>query len=305
VYDGSLSYPSPTPGPVVTIGNFDGVHLGHRALLARVQERARTLGAPVCAYTFEPMPVEVLRPLQRMPRIQSLEERIATLGDAGVDQIVVERFDREFSNREARWFAEEVLGRRLGCRAVVVGWDFRFGSGRSGSVEALREWLGVPVEAFGPWTLGDEVVSSSRIRGMVARGEVEAAARLLGRPHRVTGTVIRGDGRGRQLGFRTANLAVSTELLPAPGVYAVWVSLADESVHPGVMNHGVRPTFGAGLSTEVHLLDGDRDLYGQSLGVSLNARLRGEQRFSSVDALKTQIRDDIAAARRQLGEGTS
>jgi riboflavin kinase/FMN adenylyltransferase len=286
---------------VLTIGNFDGVHLGHRALLERVIARARAEGRTSCAYTFHPSPVDVLRPDRRPPRIQSLEERVATIAGLGVDRVVVERFDRAFAEHDARWFAEEVVQRRLRAVAVVIGWDFRFGRGRAGGPAELVSSLPVDVEQVGPILVDGDPVSSSRIRQLVRDGDVAAAARLLGRPHRVTGEVVVGDGRGRTLGFPTANVAARTELLPALGVYAVRVDVGGPAALQGVVNLGVRPTFdGHGTRLEAHLLDFSGDLYGQTLRVEFVARLRGEQRFASLQELVDQVQRDLRAARRLL-----
>lgn len=299
VFDGSAAYPAPSPGPIVTVGNFDGVHLGHRALIDRARAVAREQGRPLCVYTFWPPPVAVLRPELKPLQIQSKDERLASLAQAGVDQVVVERFDAEFSKHDAAWFADEVMGRRLGAAGMVVGWDFKFGRGRAGHADLLRERLGIPVEPFGPWTLDGEVVSSSRVRELVQQGDVGGAARLLGRPHTVSGEVVKGDGRGRTIGIPTANLRVTTELLPADGVYAVRMLVGGQRV-PGVANVGVRPTFAAGRSFEVHLLDFDADLYGRTVAVELIERIRGERKFSGIQELVARIHADIAEARSKL-----
>jgi riboflavin kinase/FMN adenylyltransferase len=298
---GSEAFAGSAEHPVVCIGNFDGVHRGHRALLARVVELARTAGAPAVAYTFDPLPAEVLAPERASLRLQTTEERVAALLSAGIDTVVIERFDREFASHNPEWFVRTVVQRRLGASQVVVGWNFRFGSGRAGSVEDLARWSAVAVEPFGPFHVGEEVVSSSRIREAVLAGDVERASRLLGRPFRIAGTVVSGDGRARTLGFPTANLYLSSPLLPAPGVYAVRVPRYGTSLL-GVMNIGIRPTFQAGFSVEVHLLDAAMDLYGEVLHVECVARIRAERRFDGVQSLVEQIRSDIAEARVLLAE---
>lgn len=281
------------PGGVITIGNFDGVHIGHRALL----ERARSLGrGPVIAYTFHPAPRDVLRPDNGIRRIQRLQDRVDTLLEAGADTVVVEPFDLAFAARTPESFASEILTDRLRGTAVVVGWDFRFGRGRAGNAEGLRELLDVPVEQVEAVHFEGEVASSSRIRGLIEAGEVEAAARLLTRPHDIVGTVVHGQSRGRALGFPTANLRVQTPMLPADGVYAVRVG-----EHHGVANLGKRPTFeGAPPSVEVHLLDFDGDLYEQELRVAFVQRIREERTFDGVEALVEQIGRDVSAARGML-----
>lgn len=293
---GSGAWPAEAARPVVTIGNFDGVHLGHRALV----DRSRREGPPVVAFTFDPAPRDVLRPDNGIPRVQRLEDRVARLVEAGVDHVVVEPFDVDYAARGADWFAEEVLGRRLRAAAIVVGWDFRFGRGRSGTAEGLRAWLGVPVHEVDPILLDGEPVSSSRIRDAVRHGDVELAARLLGRPHEVVGAVIHGDARGRTIGFPTANLDVETALVPAPGVYAARVPV-DGLIRDAVVNVGVRPTFGAtDPRFEVHLLGGGRDLYGETLHAGLVAKIRDERKFDDVQALIAAIHDDVTRAREIL-----
>lgn len=303
VYRGSTDYPPTALGPLVTIGNFDGVHRGHRALIRRTMARARERGVPSLVYTFEPAPRDVLRPDNDVPRIQCLDDRIASLEAVGVDAIVVEEFTKEFGARGPQWFAQHVLGERLRAAGVVLGWNFRFGTGRTGNVASLGGWLDVPVEAFGPWRVDGDVVSSSRIRMATRAGEVALASRLLGRPHIVRGTVVSGDQRGHQLGWPTANVRTRTALLPAEGVYAVQVDTGDGVLRGGIANLGTRPTFvssGAPV-LEVHLLDWEGDLYGRELRVHIAARIRDEQSFADVDALKERIALDARDARRRLG----
>ena len=300
VFQGSESYERRVVGPVVTVGNFDGVHLGHRALLGRLAEQAAAAGTIGAIVTFDPPPVELLAPERARPRIQTLDDRVAMLTDLGFD-VIVETFDRAYAAHGARWFAEEVLSARLGASAVLVGWDFRFGHGREGDTASLRAMLPVTVTSFGPWRQGDFVISSSAIRKAVLAGDVVEAAGWLGRPHRVVGTVVPGDGRGRTIGFPTANVAARTPLLPAHGVYAVRLVVGGEAL-PAVMNYGSRPTFGGGAPTfEVHVLDRTLDLYGQDVGVDLISRVREERKFAGVDALVAQIGQDVAAARSLLG----
>ena len=303
VFHGSEAYPSLNSGPVVTIGNFDGVHLGHRALLNRTLQLSASLQCMSCAFTFSPAPRDVLRPENPVLRLQRTEDRIASLLGAGIDQVVVEPFDMTYAKRDARWFAEEVLTKRLNASAVVVGWDFRFGRGRTGGFEELSTWMNVPVEQVQALKVDGEVLSSSRIRFAVHDGFVEKAARYLGRTHEVVGTVVAGDGRGKHLGFPTANIATETPLVPKDGVYAVRVfGIADEALD-GVCNIGGRPTFGAGpRQVEVHVLDAVGDFYGSKVRISFETRLRDEQRFEEKEALIAQIKDDVARARGWFAE---
>lgn len=300
LFHGSATYPTDAR-PVLTIGNFDGVHYGHRALLGRVRDEAARLGVPACVYTFEPPPRRVLQPEQSPPRILNLEDKVALLGQAGIDHVVVERFDLELAAQSPEWFATEILGKHLHPTAMVVGYDFRFGRRRAGDMALLRQMLPtLPIEAIERVMYADKVASSSRVREAVASGEVALAAELLGRPYSFPGLVVRGDGRGRTIGFPTANLSFEAELLPAPGVYAVRLQVGDERL-PGVANLGFRPTFGGhALTVEVHLFDFAGDLYGQRVRLEMVRRIRPEQRFSGVAALVAQIGLDVARARELL-----
>ena len=299
VHRSSLEVPSSDPGPVVTIGTFDGVHRGHQALVARARALAGAEGR-VCAFTFDPSPRDVMRPDHGVPTIQSVDDRVAWLGRAGADDVLLEPFSLDYAQRSAEDFAHEVLRDRLGATGVVVGWDFRFGRGRGGGVDTLRAALDIPVVQVEAVEIAGAPVSSTRIRQRVRDGDVSLAAQLLGRPHELVGTVVRGDGRGRTLGIPTANVRPDTELCPAPGVYAVRATW-DGGAADGVANLGDRPTYGPTEGRlEVHLFDVDVDLYGRELRVGFVSRIRGEQRFDGVEALVAQIHDDIATARRVL-----
>jgi riboflavin kinase/FMN adenylyltransferase len=300
LYDGYRSVPP--RDRVVTIGNFDGVHLGHQALLRTVVERARALGVPATAYTFHPTPAEVLRPEVAAPRLQEIDDRLAGIAACGIDEIVVERFDRDFAAMDPATFAARVLRDGFGAREVVVGWDFRFGKDRGGDATALQAALDVPVVQFAQWKIGDELVSSSRIRASILDGDVAAAARLLGRPYTLAGPVVHGDHRGRTIGFPTPNVQVRPNAVwPAYGVYAIRARHGEDR-YDGVANLGVRPTFGTNApSLEAHLFDADADLYGERLEVGFVARIRGEKKFAGLDALVAQIREDAAVARALLG----
>lgn len=300
VIHGAESHPHDGPGPVLTIGNFDGVHLGHQHLLRRLVEVARGAGAPSAVLTFDPAPRDVLRPDNDVPRIQALEDRIEALGAVGVDRVIVHPFTRDLASLEPRQFSDRFLAGHLRVSGLVLGWDFRFGARRAGTPADLRAFLPVPVEQVEALHVGDAVASSSRIRDLVREGHVAEAARLLTRPHRLRGPVVPGDQRGRNLGFPTANVAVETPLRPAHGVYAVRVQV-DGVTRDGVANYGRRPTFGGGAPLlEVHLLDFEGDLYGRPLAVDLVERIRGERKFDGLDALVRQITADRDAARALL-----
>jgi riboflavin kinase/FMN adenylyltransferase len=280
-------------GPVLTIGNFDGVHRGHRTLLDATRRVATETSAPAVALTFDPAPRDVLRPDNGIPRIQSMRLKLVHLAATGLDAVVVQPFDLALAGLEPEVFAQRILADDLRVQALVVGHDFRFGHRRAGTAETLRA-LGVPVHVVPPLTDEEGIVSSSRIREQLSAGDVAGAARLLGHDHEVEGLVVEGERRGRTLGFPTANLDVEGGLLPADGVYAVRV---DD--RPGVANLGRRPTFaGDARRLEVHLLDFDGDLYGRRLVVSFVARIRGERRFATIEALRQAIAADADAARR-------
>ena len=301
--------PRPERGCVVTIGAYDGVHHGHRALIRRVQHMAAELECATAVVTFDRHPAVVVRPESAPKLLTDLEQKLALLEDLGVDYTLVIRFDKERSQESAEDFVETVLVGCLNARAVVVGHDFKFGHDRRGNVELLQRMgseydfdvLGINLEHDPD---EDETVSSTRIRKLLEAGDIDAAARLLGRPHEVRGTVAQGDQRGRELGFPTANVAVPAEiLLPADGIYAGWYERPDGSVHPTAISLGRRPTFYERAETsllEAYLLDFEGDLYGEPARVRFITRLRGEQKFDSVDALVAQMEQDVASARERL-----
>jgi riboflavin kinase/FMN adenylyltransferase len=294
---------------VVTIGVYDGVHLGHRALIGRVRAMAAELGASSAVVTFDRHPATVVRPDSAPLLLTDLEQRLELLGSTGVDYTLVIPFDRDRAAESADDFVREILVEKLGCVAVVVGHDFHFGRDRGGNVPMLQEMgadLGFDVLGINLVADDDasEVVSSTRIRGLLREGDVAGAARLLGRPHEVRGVVQHGDARGRELGFPTANVAVPADiLLPADGIYAGWYERPDGTVHPTAMSLGRRPTFyaDADLSLlECYLLDFDGDLYDERAKVRFVERLRGEVKFDSVDALVEQMSHDVDEARTLL-----
>lgn len=302
---GAFALDPPLEGAVVTVGTFDGVHLGHQALVGRAVARARALGLPAVVYTFDPHPARVLVPAKAPPVLLSIEERARVLLEVGADLVVVEPFDRSFSEVSADDWVERWLVARLAPRAVVIGFNFTYGRARGGDpahMGRMGHRFGFEVEVVGAVAAEGDVVSSTRVRALVSAGELEQVARLLGRPFALTGVIEHGDQRGRTLGFPTANLAPEGEILPKNGVYAAFAVLPDGRRAPAVCNIGQRPTFaGRDVRVEAHLLDFEGDLYGQRLRLDVVARLRDEQRFAGLDALVTQIRADAARARSVLG----
>ncbi len=293
------------PRPVVTIGNFDGVHRGHQALFATCVDRAKALGGTAMALTFEPHPMRVLRPAVNLPLITPLEQKLELIAAHGLDVALIIRFDENFANLSADAFVDKLLKGRIGVAAVVVGYDFAFGRKGLGDVDLLHskaETHGFEVHAVGPVIVDGRPVSSTRVRQVVHQCDLAAARRLLGRHYRIAGRVMTGHGRGgRLLGFPTANLRVVDELLPGPGVYAVLVELADGRLIMGANNIGSNPTFDDGaLSVETHLLDFQGDLYGQDIKVHFVEHLRPEMRFDSPQELAAQIAKDVARAREIL-----
>jgi riboflavin kinase/FMN adenylyltransferase len=299
------------PAPAVTIGNFDGVHRGHQALVAAAVEEARGLGGTSAALTFDPHPARVLDAARSGPALTTLEQKAELMAGLGLDTLVVVPFDAPRAAQKAEAFVREVLAGALHARAVLVGRGFRFGHARAGDaalLERLGTALGFRVRALPPVEHAGEPISSSRVRRAIAKGEVAEAAALLGRWFFVDGTVARGEGRGRTIGVPTANLDVVNEAWPARGVYAGWARLAgppDAPRWPAVINIGQRPTFaGRHVTVEAHLLDRDQDLYGRHLRLEFVARLREERAFDGPAALVAQIHRDIEAARPLLDDAS-
>jgi riboflavin kinase/FMN adenylyltransferase len=301
----------PLRAPTVAIGNFDGVHLGHQALVAACRERARATGGEAVVLTFDPHPARFFAPALAPPMIAPLWRRLELLGEAGAEVVVIEPFDAAFAALEAERFVEGVLRDDLGARHLVVGYDFTFGRGRRGTPPLLMELgarLGLGVTVVPAVTAGSVVCSSTKIREFVLEGRVEGAKLLLGRPFEVVGEVVRGAGRGRGLGIPTANLRPDGELLPRTGIYAARARRVGAALPPLVaaaaVSVGTNPTFTAGnpeVTVEAHLLDLDVDLYGATLALGFEARLRDERRFASVDDLMAEIQKDLARTRQLLG----
>ena len=289
-----------------TIGFFDGVHLGHRCLIDQLLQAAADRGEGSMVITFERPPRQVVDPDWRPMLLTSLDEKKRLLSAAGVDVLALLRFDASMAALSARDFMCSVLREQLHCRTLLSGYDNRFGRGRAEGFEAYVGYgheLGIEVLRAEALMLDAEAVSSSRIRRLIGAGEMESAARCLGRRYELSGRVVHGEQIGRQLGFPTANIVADDpqKLVPADGVYAVDVTTSDGCHHAGMMNIGTRPTFdGEHRTLEVHLLDFAGDLYDQSLSVAFVSRLREELTFASADALRRQMNADAAVVRKLL-----
>lgn len=297
---GLASYPPDVSAAVVALGTFDGVHQGHRAILDTAVRRGRDLGIPPVTCTFDPHPMEVLQPGRAPLPITTLDERLALIAATGIEGTVVIPFTRELAAIEPEAFVKDVLLDELRAREVVVGYNHTFGRGARGTARlltALGERLGFRVHVAPPYEVDGVPVSSSEIRSALQAGDVERAARLLGRPYAVLGEVVQGAGRGRTLGFPTANVRPDRPALVPVGVYSCRMDV-DGRQHDAVVNVGVRPTFGEeSLAIEAHVLDFAGDLYGRRVGVSFLRRLRDETRFPSVEALRAQIAADVQSVR--------
>jgi riboflavin kinase/FMN adenylyltransferase len=289
--------------PVVTIGNYDGLHLGHRAIIERVIELARKGKGEAVVLTFEPHPVKFLHPELQIPLITPSRKKMMLLAQFGVDITVNLPFTDDIARMSAKEFIREIVQRRIAPRQVVVGFNFTFGKGRTGTSEELKkigESLGFEVEIIPPFHVDGEVVSSTRIRELIARGDIREANRMLGSNFFMLGKVIHGHARGKGLGFPTANLEITQDLYPNEGVYAATV-MVDERRYDGVVNIGTNPTFGdEQLAVEVFLFAYQGDLYGKELQVALVDKLRDEQTFPSPELLVRQIEQDIQRAKEIL-----
>ncbi|MGH7452206.1 MAG: bifunctional riboflavin kinase/FAD synthetase [bacterium] len=297
----SLEQVQHDPRSVITVGTFDGLHCGHQAILAELKQKARARQGSTTVVTFDPHPQVVLQRPDKPPVqiLTTIEEKIVLLREADIDRLVVISFTLQFSRTPSETFVREILWQRLGMQAIVVGHDHGFGKNREGdfaTLERMGKELNFSVYEVPPYEMNGVTLSSTRVREALLGGEVEKAARYLGRPYSLNGAVIAGDGRGKTLGFPTANVAPSDDqkLVPANGVYAVWVESEKlKTKYPGMMNIGYRPTFGKTARVlEVHVLDFAGDLYGTNLTVHFVAKLRNEQKFESPQVLMTQLQQD-------------
>lgn len=300
---GLESYPPDAPPAAVALGVFDGIHLAHRAILATALGRARALGVEAVACTFDPHPMDVLQPDRAPLPLTTMDERLELIGRTGIGVTVVLDFTPKLAAMEPEAFVKEIVLGRLHAREVIVGFNHTFGRGARGDAQLLRDLageLGFRAHVVPPLLVDGTPASSSAIRAALQAGEVERATRYLGRPYATSGTVVAGAGRGRTLGFPTANVALDRPLLVGSGVYACYAVLT-EGRRAAVVNVGVRPTFGERvLTVEAHLLDFTGDLYDRRMKLEWVGRLRGERRFDGVEALRAQIARDVADARRCL-----
>jgi riboflavin kinase/FMN adenylyltransferase len=293
---------------IVTVGTFDGVHRGHWEVLQEICRRARATGGRSILVTFHPHPLRVVRPEHAPPLLTTLAEKREVLAESGLEYVVFVPFTRTLQRYRARRFVEEILLDRIGMNELVIGYDHGFGKNREGSVETLRQIgdeMGFAVDVVEAFHAEGEPVSSSRIRRLLGEGEAAAAARLLGRPYWIQGVVVRGERRGRELGFPTANIEVGDpeKMLPKEGVYAAYGTVRGERL-PGLLHLGPRPTFpGFTPTIELHLLDWSGDIYGDHVRVEVIDRIRDIAPFPSVEALIDAIKGDEREGRRMLGIG--
>ncbi|MCH9698503.1 MAG: bifunctional riboflavin kinase/FAD synthetase [Gammaproteobacteria bacterium] len=293
-------------GCVATIGNFDGVHRGHRMIIDQLAEYGQTLKLPTVVVIFEPHPLELLKPERAPARLSRLREKLALLQQLPVDQVMVLRFDAKLANLSAEDFVCKYLIDGLNIQRLVIGDDFQFGRQRQGNFELLKR-LGSQYnfDVINNQTLldNDRRISSTAVRQALHNGDLQAASQLLGRPYAICGRVVKGDGRGRELGYPTANIRLSRNSIALKGVFAVNATLESGMTVPGVANIGVRPTVDNNnriASLEVHLFDMDQNLYGQYLQVEFQSQLRDERKFDSLQELTRQIKTDTEQARSVL-----
>jgi riboflavin kinase/FMN adenylyltransferase len=293
--------------PIITIGNYDGLHLGHREIISAIVNRARQEHGTSVVYTFRPHPHLALTPNEELQLINTYDEKLELLAELGVDVVVEQPFSREFSEISAENFFKDILVKRLLAHAVYVGYDFGFGRNRTGSLDLLRQMCqaqGIEVHVTQPRKIDGETCSSTRVREYLKCGDVSSANKLLGRNFFYRGLVVRGNGRGHKLGFATANVHTESKLRVKEGVYATWAIYKGQRFQ-SVTNVGRRPTFNADeskpVTVETHILEFDQDIYGETLEVQMVQRIRDEIRFANVEQLVIQIKKDVVTAKEYLG----
>lgn len=286
--------------PVLTIGNYDGIHIGHRTIIQMVQEKAKRIDGTSMLMTFDPHPLQILRPQEELPSITPVAERIALLEETGIDVLFIVPFTRQFGLIEPSDFIRRILVDRLKIKALIIGYDFKFGRGGKGDIPLLRKYgldYGFSVDVVEQVTIDHEKVGSNRIRILVREGDVSKAKLLLGRPYALEGRVVSGMSRGREIGFPTINLKTEYNLVPSNGVYVTQVEF-DGQKHPSVTNIGHNPTFGNAQRTiETFILDFQGSLYERTVKIYFLKRIRDEVKFSSVEDLKARISADVQEAR--------
>jgi riboflavin kinase/FMN adenylyltransferase len=306
VYYDLDEYSESLPYPVVTLGNFDGIHLGHQEIFRILRQEAEVNQGTALVITFFPHPLKVLHP-DRAPRlITNIQDRVELMECFGIDRVLCLPFNREFAEWDAERFVLEILVRKLGIKKVLVGEDFRFGKNREGGINFLKKKggpFGYTVRKIEPVRVDGMEISSTRIRQSIQEGLIRESTAMLGRPYNISGMVVTGDKRGRTLGYPTANLVTEAELIPPNGVYAVRVVLGEET-KPGVASLGIKPTFsGKQYSIEAHIFDFDQDIYGKSMRMEFVERIREERSFPDPRALVEQIDRDAQQARKILEQG--
>ena len=301
-----VNLPGELRGGAVTIGNFDGVHRGHARIIGRLTEKAKAVGGPAVVFTFEPHPVRILRPAEAPPPLTWANRKADLLAELGVDAVIAYPTDEQLLALLPEEFFQTIVRDALDARAMVEGPNFYFGRGRTGTIDVLRRLTaeaGIDLDVVDPLVEDGQIVSSSRVRRLIAEGRVRDARRLLTQPYRIRGMVVHGAKRGAKVGFGTANLNAIETLLPAVGVYA-GRGFVNNGIRPAAINVGGNPTFGQEeLKVEAHLLDWDGSpLYGQPVEIDFLDRLRDVKKFAGMDQLKRQLEEDVAATRRTFDE---
>jgi riboflavin kinase/FMN adenylyltransferase len=295
--------------PVVTLGNFDGVHLGHQDIFKRVKEEASRIHGEGIVITFEPHPLKVLAPEKFLPLLTPFRKKMILIQESGIETVLCVEFSSAFSKMSPSEFIQSILVEKVKVKRVIIGYNYHFGKGQQGDAHTLKEAGKVyhfEVEVVEPLRIGQTIVSSSKIRDLIQRGEVEGASRLLGRDYPIIGKVVEGAKRGKTLGFPTANLEISDELYPKAGVYAVEVEWREQRLN-GLANVGSNPTFlseqngkGKPVSLEVYILNFNRNIYGEEIQVNFKKRIRDEVRFESSSLLIEQIKKDVQWAQENV-----